>query len=48
MLQNPGPQGSRARVDAIANRPGSRAEQLFLPGVRVTALDVARALRPDA
>ena len=44
MLQNPGPQLSRSRVDALANRNGSRAEQLFGSGVRVTDADVANAL----
>lgn len=37
-------QGSRTRVDALANRIGSRAEQLFGPGTMISALDVAKAL----
>lgn len=43
LLQNPGPQGSRARVSDVANRPGSRAEQLLGRGVTVTDADVAAA-----
>lgn len=37
--------GTRARLVALAERPGSRAEQLFGPGVRVTHEDVAQARR---
>jgi hypothetical protein len=37
--------GSQARLDAVAVRIGSRAEQLFGTGVRVTSSDVAKALR---
>lgn len=37
--------GSRARLQDMANRPGSRAEQLFGAGVVVTHQDVAIALR---
>lgn len=38
-------QGSQTRLNAIARRNGSRAEQLFRTGVVVTYYDVARALR---
>ena len=38
-------QSSRDRVVAIANRQGSRAEQLFGPGAAVTHADIATALR---
>lgn len=44
ILQNPGPQGSRARVIAIAQKTGSRAEQLFGTGTVVTWEQVAQAL----
>jgi hypothetical protein len=37
-------QGSRARLDAIANRQGSRAEQLFGVGTIVTSNDVTAAI----
>lgn len=40
--------GSQTRVNAIANRNGSRAEQLFGTGTYVDPQDVARALRPQA
>jgi hypothetical protein len=43
LLQNPGPQLSRARVIALANRSGSRAEQLFGRGTVVTDADVGAA-----
>ena len=46
LLQNPGPQGSRARIVALSNRQGSRAEQLFGRNVTVTAEDVGLALTP--
>lgn len=38
-------QGSQARLDAVAVRPGSRAEQLFGFDVPVTGSNVAQALR---
>lgn len=38
-------QGSQARLDAIAVRVGSRAEQLFGVGVEVTNPDVSQSLR---
>lgn len=41
LLENPGAQGSRARVTALANRNGSRAEQLFGPRTIVTHQDIA-------
>ena len=44
LLQNPGPQGSRARLSDIVNRSGSRAEELFGRDTVVTAADVDRAL----
>jgi hypothetical protein len=44
LLQNPGPQGSRARVIALVNRTGSRAEKLFGPGTEISVADVARSL----
>jgi hypothetical protein len=43
-VQNPGPQGSRARLIAIADRAGSRAEQLFGSGTTVQSSDIAQAL----
>ena len=46
ILLNPGTQGSSARLDALANRFGSRAEQLFGSGTIITPEDVALALRP--
>lgn len=45
LLQNPGPQGSRDRLNVIANRLGSRAEQLFGPDTVVSIQDVVDALR---
>lgn len=38
--------GSQARLDALALRNGSRAEQLFGVGTVVTSSNVAKALRP--
>lgn len=38
-------QGSQTRLNALAKRNGSRAEQLFGPGAVVTTADVAAALR---
>lgn len=38
-------QGSQTRLDAIAVRNGSRAEQLFGVSTSITADDIARALR---
>jgi hypothetical protein len=38
--------GSQTRLGQIANRAGSRAEELFGAGVVVAPLDIARALRP--
>lgn len=43
LLANPGTQGSRARIIALANRQGSRAEQLFGRGTVVTDADVGAA-----
>lgn len=45
LLENPGTQGSRDRITAIANRNGSRAEQLFGAGTVVSIQDVATALQ---
>lgn len=45
LLANPGAQGSRARVIALSNRSGSRAEQVLGRSVVVTSEDVAIALR---
>lgn len=45
LLENPGTQGSRDRVTTIANRNGSRAEQLFGAGTVISITDVAAALR---
>lgn len=41
----PAGSGTRNRLIALAQRVGSRAEQLFGPDVRVTSDDVATALR---
>jgi len=43
MFQNPGPQGTRARLVDMANRDGSRAEQLFGTNTFITPSDVAQA-----
>lgn len=43
LVNNPSP--SRNRINAIANRNGSRAEQLFGVNTSITSSDVARALR---
>lgn len=43
LFQNPGPQGTRARIDALALRNGSRAEQLFGARTTISANDVAAA-----
>jgi hypothetical protein len=43
LLQNPGPQGSRARVIALSNRQGSRAEQLWGAGTLITDADIGAA-----
>lgn len=43
LILNPGTQGSRARLDALATRNGSRAEQLFGPRVVLTDDHVAAA-----
>lgn len=43
LLQNPGGQGSRARVIALAIRAGSRAEQLWGRGTIITDVDVGAA-----
>lgn len=43
ILQNPGPQQSRARLADIANRQGSRAEQLFGANTLLTNEDIAKA-----
>ena len=37
--------GSQTRLNAISNRNGSRAEQLFGSGTRLTTDDISRALR---
>ena len=38
--------GTRSRINTLANRVGSRAEQLFGSGTVVADLDIAHALRP--
>lgn len=43
MIQNPGTQGTFARLNALAKRNGSRAEQLFGPTTFVTPSDIATA-----
>ena len=43
LFQNPGPQGTRSRIDSLALRSGSRAEQLFGPRVVISNQDVAAA-----
>jgi hypothetical protein len=44
ILQNADVQGSEARLTALANRNGSRAEQLFGPDTVVSISDVVTAL----
>jgi hypothetical protein len=43
MFQNPGPQGTRPRLNAVARRPGSRAEALWGRGATVTEADISAA-----
>jgi hypothetical protein len=45
LLENPGAQGSRARLALVADRNGSRAEQLWGAGTVVSTQDVAMALQ---
>lgn len=44
LFQNPGTYGTRDRIIALCNRPGSRAEQLFGSGTTVTYQEVNAAL----
>lgn len=45
ILENPGTQGSRARLLDVANRAGSRAEQLFGTDTFIQSSDITIALQ---